>query len=408
MMFALDSILSIYSINFKKNFAFYKNDTIYFNFTDSTFSYKGKNFKMSYKIENNKIFLDGSSLAIIIYRLTSNPIFWDYKNNEFFRAIETIKKFEFIEGNDSCILNFYFSKSLNEQVWFDENSLIVHIKDGFYPKYNFISSNSEVIDSIRIFHTKEGAFFKIFITTKYGSYKKIKEKDVLKFVIYSYGNFGYIIIDPGHGGEDPGAIGKWGIKEKDITLSVSKKIADILKKEYGFKVVLTRDGDYFVSLKERAEIAKKFNAKLFVSIHCNYSETDNAEGPETYFLSTARTNEERAVETLENSVIKYEVEDNDLLKFIISDILQNAYLKESQKLAFFIHQKISKDRKDRGVKQAGFYVLRGVYSPSVLVELGFISNPKEAKLLSDEKYQDEISRNIAEGIKAYVDWYIRR
>jgi N-acetylmuramoyl-L-alanine amidase len=173
-------------------------------------------------------------------------------------------------------------------------------------------------------------------------------------------------------------------------------------------VVLTRDGDYFVSLKERAEIAKKFNAKLFVSIHCNYSETDNAEGPETYFLSTARTNEERAVETLENSVIKYEVEDNDLLKFIISDILQNAYLKESQKLAFFIHQKISKDRKDRGVKQAGFYVLRGVYSPSVLVELGFISNPKEAKLLSDEKYQDEIARNIAEGIKAYVDWYIRR
>lgn len=408
MMFALDSILSIYSINFKKNFAFYKNDTIYFNFEKNSFSHKGRNFKMDYKIENNKIFLDGNSIALIIYRLTSNPIFWDYKNNEFFRAIETIKKFEFIEGNDSCILNFYFSKSLNEQVWFDENSLIIHIKDGFYPKYNYISSNSEVIDSIRIFHTKEGAFFKIFITTKYGSYKKIKEKDVLKFIIYSYGNFGYIIIDPGHGGEDPGAIGKWGIKEKDITLAVSKKIADILKKEYGFKVVLTRNNDYFVSLKERAEIAKKFNAKLFVSIHCNYSEVDNAEGPETYFLSVARTNEERAVETLENSVIKYEVEDNNLLKFIISDILQNAYLKESQKLAFFIHQKINKDRKDRGVKQAGFYVLRGVYSPSVLVELGFISNPKEAKLLSDEKYQDEISRNIAEGIKAYVDWYIRR
>ncbi|MEO0178258.1 MAG: N-acetylmuramoyl-L-alanine amidase [candidate division WOR-3 bacterium] len=225
---------------------------------------------------------------------------------------------------------------------------------------------------------------------------------------YSYGNFGYIVIDPGHGGKDPGAIGKWGIKEKDITLSVSKKIANILKKEYGFKVILTREEDIFLSLSERAEIAKRYNAKLFVSIHCNYSEVDNAFGPETYFLSTARTSEERAVEALENSVIKYEVEESDILKFIVSDILQNAYLKESQKLAFFVHEKLKDGRNDRGIKQAGFYVLRKVYAPSILIEIGFISNPEEAKLLMDEEYQNKLAKAIAEGIKNYIDWYIRR
>ncbi len=407
-MLLLDSILSIYSIKFLNNVAVYKNDTIYFNFQDSTFSYKKKIFRFSFQIKQNKVYVNGSDVALIIYRLTTIPIFYDVNSKELFKAIETIKRFQLIEYKDSCILTFELSRSLKEEVWFDDSALLVHIRDGFYPKFNLVKGDSNLIDSIRIFHTKEGAFFKIFTSNKYGSYKKFKNKNVLKFIIYSYENFGYIVIDPGHGGKDPGAIGKWGIKEKDITLSVSKKIADILRKEYGFKVILTRDDDRFVSLKERAEIAKRYNAKLFVSIHCNYSESENVFGPETYFLSAARTDEERAVETLENSVIKYEVEQDDILKSIVSDILQNAYLRESQKLAFFIHKKISKNNSDRGIKQAGFYVLRGVYAPSVLVELGFISNPDEAKRLKDEIYQSELAKYIAEGIKTYVDWYIRR
>ncbi|MCS7245527.1 MAG: N-acetylmuramoyl-L-alanine amidase [candidate division WOR-3 bacterium] len=407
-MLLLDSIFSIYSIKFLENFAYFKNDTVFLNFQDSTFFFKDKKFKFSYKLKNNKIYVDGQSISLIIYRLTAIPIFWDYKENRLIRANETINKFQLIEEDDSCILIFSFSKNLKEQAWLEDNALIVHIIEGFYPKFNYISGEGKIIDSIRILHTKEGAFFKIFLTNKYGSYKKLKEGDVLKFTIYSYANFGYIIIDPGHGGKDPGAIGKWGIKEKDITLSVSKKIANILRKEYGFKVVLTRETDTFVSLKERAEIANTLKAKLFVSIHCNYAKEDNASGPETFFLSVARTNEERAVEALENSVIKYELEEADEIKYIVSDILQNAYLKESQRLAFFIHSRINKNRNDRGVKQAGFYVLRGVYAPSVLVELGFISNEKEAKLLSTETYQEELARKIAEGIRDYINWHIRR
>ncbi|MEO0143675.1 MAG: N-acetylmuramoyl-L-alanine amidase [candidate division WOR-3 bacterium] len=408
ILFPLDSILSVYSIKLLNNLAIYKDDTIYFDFQNKIFRHKDKTFKFLYEIRDNKIYVNGKDIALIIYRLTSIPIFWDYKSNELFRAIETIKKFQIIENSDSCVLIFTLSRNTKEQLWLEENAILIHLPDGFYPKFNFIKGDSGIIDSIAIFHTKEGAFFKIFVSTKYGSYKKIKENYVLKFILYSYGNFGYIVIDPGHGGKDPGAIGKWGIKEKDITLSVSKKIANILKKEYGFKVILTREEDIFLSLSERAEIAKRYNAKLFVSIHCNYSEVDNAFGPETYFLSTARTSEERAVEALENSVIKYEVEESDILKFIVSDILQNAYLKESQKLAFFVHEKLKDGRNDRGIKQAGFYVLRKVYAPSILIEIGFISNPEEAKLLMDEEYQNKLAKAIAEGIKNYIDWYIRR
>ncbi len=304
-MFLLDSILSVYSIRFSNNIAVYKNDTIYFNFQDSTFKYKARTFRFSFQMRQNKVYVDGNDVALIIYRLTTIPIFYDVNSKGLFKAIETIKRFQILEHKDSCILTFELSRSLEEQVWLDNSALLVHIKDGFYPKFNLVKGDGILIDSTRIFHTKEGAFFKIFISNKYGSHRKFKDSNVLKFIIYSYENFGYIVIDPGHGGEDPGAIGKWGIKEKDITLSVGKRIVDILRREYGFKVILTREDDRFVSLKERAEISKRYNAKLFVSIHCNYSEIDNVSGPETYFLSVARTNEERAVETLENSVIKY-------------------------------------------------------------------------------------------------------
>ncbi|MEO0203169.1 MAG: N-acetylmuramoyl-L-alanine amidase [candidate division WOR-3 bacterium] len=408
ILFPLDSIFSIYSIKLSNGLGFYKDDTIYINFQDSTFKHKDKVFRFYYEMRNKRIYVSGRDIALMIYRLTSTPIFFDYKSNEFFRALETIKRFQFFESNDSCVLNFTLVKNLKEQVWVEENFILVHLPEGFYPKFNFIKGDSGIVDSIVIFHTKEGVFFKIFISNKYGSYRKYKEENVLKFIIYSYANFGYIVIDPGHGGKDPGAIGKWGIKEKDITLAISKKVANILRREYGFKVILTRDSDIFLSLSERAEIAKRYNAKIFVSIHCNYFDMDNASGPETYFLSTARTSEERAVETLENSVIKYEVEESDVLKYIVSDILQNIYLKESQKLAFFIHQKLSRGRKDRGVRQAGFYVLRMVYAPSVLVEVGYISNPEEAKLLIDDNYQNKLARDIAQGIIEYVNWYLRR
>ncbi|MEO0197919.1 MAG: N-acetylmuramoyl-L-alanine amidase, partial [candidate division WOR-3 bacterium] len=137
------------------------------------------------------------------------------------------------------------------------------------------------------------------------------------------------------------------------------------KKEYGFKVILTREEDIFLSLSERAEIAKRYNAKLFVSIHCNYFEMSNIKGPEVFFLSN-----------------------------------------ESRKLAFFINQRINEFTKSRGITKANFYLLRNIYIPSVIIEIGYVSNPEEANLLIDKNYQYLLARGIAEGIREYVNWYI--
>ncbi len=217
-----------------------------------------------------------------------------------------------------------------------------------------------------------------------------------------------IVIDPGHGGKDPGAIGRYGTREKDINLAVAKRLKRILEKELGARVILTRDRDKFIPLRERAEIANRAGADLFISLHCNYERKRRAQGAETYFLSAARTKWERAVQNLENGALKYELgpemDTTDLLKFILSDMAQAQFLKESQSLAVSIqdHLATALKLKNRGVKQAGFYVLLGAYMPSVLVEMGFISHPSEEKRLRQGWYQQKIAEGIAKGIRSFL------
>ncbi len=213
-----------------------------------------------------------------------------------------------------------------------------------------------------------------------------------------------IVVDPGHGGHDFGAIGIDGIMEKDLTLQFGLKIYKLLK-DKGYKAVLTRKSDEFVSLFERRRIANNIQAKykIYVSLHCNFMSNMKAWGLETFFLSTSRTNTKRAVELLENMGYD-EGELEDELKVIVGDILQNIYLEESQKLAFFIHDALKKYTKDRGVRQANFYVLKKIYFPSVLVELGYISNPDEAMKLKDPNYQERVSKDLIEGIENFLGW----
>ncbi len=217
-----------------------------------------------------------------------------------------------------------------------------------------------------------------------------------------------IIIDPGHGGKDPGAIGISGkIFEKDITLKIAKKVKKYLEKELpDVKVVLTRDTDRFVSLQDRTSLANRLQADVFVSIHCNANRNHNARGTEVYYLSTAKTNEARAVEALENSVVeKYEgglqaVKKYDDLAFILADMSQNEHLQESYNLSDILEEELTKATGfyKRGVKQANFYVMRGAFMPAVLVETGFLSNENEEKLLNSEEYQDKIAKAIVKSI----------
>jgi N-acetylmuramoyl-L-alanine amidase len=220
-----------------------------------------------------------------------------------------------------------------------------------------------------------------------------------------------IVIDPGHGGEDNGAIGPSKIMEKDIVLDIAKKLKDLLERD-GFKVILTRDDDRFVPLGDRASIANEAGADIFLSIHCNAAENKKARGAIAFFLADAKTDEARAAAALENSVIKFEVQASPNgavsdLSFIISDMVQNEYLKESADLADIIQQNI-KDEADidsRGVDQAGFFVLNKAYMPSVLVETAFISNKNDEKILKNDQKRQLIAGALRNSILQFKAKY---
>ncbi len=219
-----------------------------------------------------------------------------------------------------------------------------------------------------------------------------------------------IVIDPGHGGKDPGAIG-FSKKnyEKNITLQVAKSLKKKLESNLEVEVLLTRSKDEFVSLQSRTEFANSNEADLFISLHCNAHRNKKVTGIEVYYLSTAKTDEARAVEAMENSVVyDYEggadaVQQYDDLAFILADMAQNEHLEESYKISSFLQDNLVKQTKsyNRGVKQANFYVLRGAYMPAVLIEMGFISNHDDEKDLASEKYQNKIINAIFDSVKAF-------
>ncbi|MGQ9678385.1 MAG: N-acetylmuramoyl-L-alanine amidase [bacterium] len=217
-----------------------------------------------------------------------------------------------------------------------------------------------------------------------------------------------IVLDPGHGGKDPGAVGRLGTEEKKIVLDIALLVKSYLTRE-GFEVFLTRESDEYVSLAERAEKAAKSGADIFVSIHANAAPNRAATGVETYFLSEAKTDWERAVAARENEVFEREFANplfkgNEPVTIILADLAQNEFLFESSELARQIQSEAvtSVCAQDRGVRQANFYVLRNIFMPAVLVECGFISNIKEEKLLRDQNYRQKIARSIARGIAAFA------
>ena len=223
-----------------------------------------------------------------------------------------------------------------------------------------------------------------------------------------------IVLDPGHGGKDPGAEGANGLQEKHIVLSIAQKLKARIESEFNVKVLLTREDDSFVSLKERTEFANANDADLFISIHTNAAENKKAHGIEVYYLSEAKNDESRAAQALENSVVA-EFEGEEALQeysqadYVISDLIQSAQLIESINLAYKFQNNtiLETEALDRGVKSANFFVLRGAYMPSVLVELGFISNIEEGQNLNNESYQDRLVESLFYGIKSFKLHYDR-
>ncbi|MEO0225675.1 MAG: N-acetylmuramoyl-L-alanine amidase, partial [candidate division WOR-3 bacterium] len=240
----------------------------------------------------------------------------------------------------------------------------------------------------------------------------LRENELL-FLIRERPVFDLIVLDPGHGGIDPGAIGKRGLYEKDCNLAISLRLKKLIEDSLNMKVIMTRDEDVYLSLVQRTRIANRNRADLFLSIHCNASRKKKQPcGIETYFLSEAKTDDARSTAALENASIKFdqpEEFDSDLKK-ILSDIAQTEFLQESSDLAESIQDEAGRllPIPNRGINQANFYVLNGAYMPAVLVECAFISNPEEEKLLRETKFRNQLAYTIFCGIRKFIKDYNRR
>ncbi len=219
-----------------------------------------------------------------------------------------------------------------------------------------------------------------------------------------------VVIDPGHGGDAPGAQGPGGLYEKEVTLAVAKRLKEQLEAKGGIRVVLTRSGDYDVPLRRRFQLADKVQADLFVSIHCNASRDHAAHGTEVYFLSLKGADDEatRELERAENMEIGSAAPDAaDVVGNILYDLHQKDTLKKSSDLAEMVLQALSA-REDllvrgTGVKQASFAVLKSPQVPAILVETAFITNRREAHLLNSPDFQGEMAGMIGKGVLEYLD-----
>lgn len=222
-----------------------------------------------------------------------------------------------------------------------------------------------------------------------------------------------VVIDPGHGGRDPGKVGRDGLRESDITLTIAKRLA-VLLEERGYEVHLTRTTDTYVSLPERPRLANEWKGDrpvaLFLSIHANSAPTSAAKGFETFFLSDARTDDERRVAEMENEAIHFDdhppAAADDGLDRILNTLRSDFLMRASHDLASAVQEELADFHPgpNRGVKRAGFYVLVGAIMPAVLIETAFMSNREESRLLGTQAFQ----RSIAGGIADSVDEFFRR
>ena len=347
-----------------------------------------KNSKLLNKIdtiENNKFFsindfLSSTGSEPYINEKTEKIVF--YLDN---KKIKITNGITFLLIDD----NIY---QLSSKVVRQNNEYFVHID-------SFINIVNSSLQNLSIILNSSEIIISSTAKTKNVAIKNIDiEKNKWKFST--------IIIDPGHGGKDPGAVGYRGTLEKDIALDVAKRLEKKISKNMKVKTVLTRDEDIFLKLGERTRIANENNGSLFISIHANAATDRRASGFETFLIGPNKNEAAVRVAARENSVLELEgvagkkLTNEDLIQ---ATIAQSAFASKSEKFAALVQEEIGKrvQGKNRGVKQAGFYVLMGASMPNVLVELGFISNLAEEKKLRSSQYREVLATAIFRALEKY-------
>jgi len=280
-----------------------------------------------------------------------------------------------------------------------------------------------LVKEVRLEPAGSDAMLRIVLESRAGEVKATALQDPFRLVLDVYrpreavtGGLGQsgmeplrlIVLDPGHGGHDPGATGPSGLTEKEVVLDVAKRVARLIEDDLGVKVALTRTTDVFVPLRDRTNFANKQRADLFVSIHANAHPRSVSEGVETYFLSSeASDNDARQTAAIENGVVQLESPASktkgDLLKSILWDLAQSEFQQESSFMAGTVQDSMTRSLRlvNRGVKQAGFYVLGGAAMPAVLIEIGFMTNPKEEKKLATIAHREAVAKAIYAGLSEY-------
>lgn len=305
-------------------------------------------------------------------------------------------------------------------------------------KFNTILDNG-LIESVSAIQSGQNSDIKIALKEKIQSHEIVREKrtnDILLLIHVSpdiikklkeeknkrlssktkNNLLDVIVIDAGHGGRDPGAIGYRGTKEKDVNLGIALKLGKLIEKNHrDIKVVYTRDDDRFIELYRRGQIANMNNGKLFISIHCNSTDErpGTRRGSEVYLLRPGRTEDAIRIAEKENSVIKLEEGYEERYKhlsdenFILTAMASTANVKHSEKFAGILSEKFERSLplKNNGVKQAGFYVLVGASMPSVLIETGYINHPEDELFLRSESGQQKLAEAIYKAIIEYKTYY---
>lgn len=289
----------------------------------------------------------------------------------------------------------------DENFFIPANSFNLLSKNFFIPKVSFDTITNK---------------FKILPYDAQPVVNVVESQDTIKYIDFT-DNFNInksiktIVLDAGHGGKDPGAIGYYNIKEKNVVLDITNELGRYIKNNHpDIDVVYTRTDDTFLGLRDRTNIANQNKGQIFISIHANASTAKSARGFEIFLLGTNSVDKAMEVTIRENASIAFEENQSqyETENQIIASHLQMGLLKESEKLAIFIENSVKKElpkTRIRGIKQAGFYVLVGASMPNILVEVGFISNKSEAKLLNKSGYRKQMAKGIYDGISQYIKYY---
>lgn len=424
----------IFSINSKRlmitknNVSYHGVETISFS---KTFIIRGTRYFVLSEIFTNPTFTKIFEIRFDIDE--KNRFIYAYDNIN----VTSVKYFYYIEKSRIVI---YLSKKLDYDVNIVGRSLVITVKNGSYiTSKDYINADDGVVKSLSIRQERDSLKVVVDLGPRYSDFEHRFEENPDKIIIdinqlkddipsripdssqqstvsvtlpdrisIKKNDKYVVVIDPGHGGKDPGGRVIFGKPEKQINLEISKYLYELLSKDNRFEVKLTRNDDVFVPLYERSKFANNEKCDIFISIHANaHPKRKSEEGFEVYFLSEKATDPwAREVADYENASIEYEegVFDYSGTALVLHSIARNEYINEGSFLAAYITKHMEKltPFKNRGVKQAAFYVLRGTYCPSVLVEVGFMTNKKDKKNLDDKNVQKKVAQSIYNGLVEYI------